>query len=143
MTDLIHQLSTTLYSQKNASAFCVSGKLASDDRKIGVGTTLSECSVIYEDKHGKYNKINFPAHEEAVASLVSSCDPATFGVLDVEKLDVSYRSAWKLDTTKFLSSFHPAETHIMEDIRSALFLVVRNFGDSPPQILAEPYKLNV
>lgn len=75
--------------------------------------------------------------------LVSDCDPATFGVGNEDRLDVEYRSAWKLDNSKFASSFHPFDSDMMEVVKQLLFSGAVHLGVNEPVIVAELYKLNV
>ena len=62
--------------------------------------------------------------------LTKNCDLATFGVLKEEKLDLDYRSAWKLDNTKFLTSFHPFDSDVMEMISDILLPISRQYRRS-------------
>ena len=75
--------------------------------------------------------------------LSSNCDPATFGVGGEDRFDTEYRSAWKLDTTKFATSFHPFDSDIMEIAKQLLFFGAINLGIFEPILVAELYKLNV
>ena len=75
--------------------------------------------------------------------LSSDCDPASFGVGNEERLDTEYRSAWKLDNTKFATSFNPFDYDLMDVVKQLLFSGAINLGALEPIVVAELYKLNV
>ena len=75
--------------------------------------------------------------------LAKNCDQATFGVGGENRFDMEYRSAWKLDNTKFATSFHPFDSDIMEIIKQLLFAGAIHLEPFHPVIVAELYKLNV
>lgn len=85
----------------------------------------------------------FPASVEDLDCLTKNCDIATFGVLKEEKLDLDYRSAWKLDNKKFLTSFHPFDSDVMEIVSNILLPTPVNVGGRESLVYAELYKLNV
>lgn len=69
--------------------------------------------------------------------LAQACQPATFGVQQLDVLDESYRKAWKMDTVDFSTNFKPNNTGIIQDIHG---LLLTN-PESPIRI--ELHKLNV
>ncbi|KAF3392552.1 hypothetical protein F1880_008831 [Penicillium rolfsii] len=83
---------------------------------------------------------------EKIDQIVSDCDIASFGKKEKDVIDPSYRKAGKLDPSRFLSSFHPANLKILEEVEQ---LLVPNFntwtGNKLPfrKLKAELYKLNV
>ena len=93
----IAELTGALHGQRAAATFACGGEVSNEPRQ--------DVFMLYEDRSGQAHRINFPASSEDLEILASNCDPATFGVLNEERLDVEYRSAWKLDKTKFLTSF--------------------------------------
>ena len=92
--------------------------------------------IYYDNTKGQPQKICFPTTVEEVEKLASNCDLASFGVGTEERIDLDYRSAQKLDPSKFATSFHPNNTDIMETIKQLLF-------PGTIYISAELYKLNV
>lgn len=131
----ITKLRKTLNGHRAAATFACGGQVAS---KLN---GPQDMFMLYEDTNGEAYRINFPASQEELKALTMNCDPATFGVLKEEKLDLDYRSAWKLDNTKFLTSFHPADTDVMEMMTNLLF--PPTLIGVQPFIVAELYKLNV
>jgi hypothetical protein len=83
---------------------------------------------------------------EQFLKLISDCDIASFGKGDKDVFDPEYRKADKLDPSQFLSSFHPANFKILDDVEQ---LLVPNFKSLMENKLpfrnlkAELYKLNV
>jgi hypothetical protein len=142
--DLLGRLAKTLKGEKATATFACGGELVSKLVESGQNVEPVEPSnpiLFYEDKDGQSHKIVFPASNDELEHLVSGCEQATFGVGNEEKLDTKYRSAWKLDTTRFATSFHPFDSDIMEVVKHLLFSV--NVGAFQPLIVAELYKLNV
>ncbi|RJE24678.1 hypothetical protein PHISCL_02993 [Aspergillus sclerotialis] len=83
---------------------------------------------------------------DALERLVNACDPATFGRGDQDVLDTRYRKADKMDTDEFLTSFHPADFGILQNIEQILLPSVSSDLENKLQfrrIRAEIYKLNV
>ena len=74
---------------------------------------------------------------------MANCEPAAFGFLEEEKLDIYHRSALKLNKCRFLTSFQPAEIDIMEVIKQILFPSVIDNESLQLYSVAELYKLNV
>jgi len=99
--------------------------------------------IQYEAQMGEIRQITFPASEEEIATLAADCELATFGVLGEAKLDLTYRSAWKMDTNRFQTSFHPSDSGIMEVIKRILFPGAVDDEYMQSYIVAELYKLNV
>jgi len=130
----IAELTDALDGQRAAATFACGGEVSNEPRQ--------DVFMLYEDRSGQAHRINFPASSEDLEILASNCDAATFGVLNEGRLDVEYRSAWKLDKTKFLTSFHPAECDIMELVRELLVPTAGNIGVQIT-IVTELYKLNV
>jgi hypothetical protein len=102
----------------------------------------SNVFLFYEDKNSQTHRVNFPG-SQGLEKLASDCNPATFGVANEDRLDLDYRSAWMLGNTKFLTSFQPADSDIMEVVRQLLFPGAINISICEPVIVAELYKLNV
>jgi hypothetical protein len=142
---LIKRLAKTLDGEKATATFACGGAIVSKFLPDGQDTVVAPSHPIlfYEDKEGQAHKITFPASAEEMEKLSTDCDPATFGVGDEERLDTEYRSAWKLDNTKFATSFHPFDSEVMEVIKQLLFPGAIHLGVIQPLIVAELYKLNV
>lgn len=71
--------------------------------------------------------------------LVDVCEPATFGVNSEDVLDLSYRSAWKLDAVNFATKLNILHAGLMDSIRYNLL----NGQQGKDTFFAELYKLNV
>ena len=142
-TVLLTRLAKSLAGEKASATFACGGaivsKLTDDEKTIAPENPI----LFYEDKNGQCHKITFPGTPEEMEKLSSDCDPASFGVGTEERLDTEYRSAWKLDNTKFATSFHPFDSDMMEVVKQLLFSGAINLGWLEPIIVAELYKLNV
>lgn len=141
---LFDRLESILDGQNATATFACGGNLASklaesNDQAIPPPNPI----LFYEDHTGQSHKVVFPASAEDMEKLASNCDPATFGVGGESRLDVRYRSAWKLDNTKFATSFHPFDSDVMEIIKQLLFSGAIHLEPFQPIIVAELYKLNV
>lgn len=77
--------------------------------------------------------------DDDLKALAEACDPATFGRVDQDVYDESYRKAGKLNTTHFSTNFHPALAGLLNEIRDVLL----EGYDFDTDIKAELYKLNV
>ncbi|KAF7977840.1 hypothetical protein HWV62_2589 [Athelia sp. TMB] len=69
-------------------------------------------------------------------TLTEACQPATFGVNQLDVMDESYRKAGKMDVSNFASKFTIDQSGIIDHVRDEL---VEGTG----QIRVELYKLNV
>jgi hypothetical protein len=125
-SQMLTDLSNALSGQKATATFACGSK-----------SEIDNIFIYYEDKDSKVHKLSFPASHEDVAKLAEACDQATFGLGQVETLDTEYRSAWKLDNSKFLTSFNPQE--ILDIVKNLLF--PPGVGDNP--VFVELYKLNI
>lgn len=132
MENLLQELANALHGQKATATFACGGTIRPTHEE-------QSTFMFYEDKAGQTHRIDFPATEEVMEKLSKDCDQATFGVGSVEMLDTEYRSAWKLDSSKFLISFTPLQGNVLEVLRQLLF--PGNITES--SISAELYKLNV
>jgi hypothetical protein len=143
--NLIGLLADTLAGENATATFACGGTIASKFVPEGQETADAPAQPIlfYEDKEGQAHKITFPASAEDMAKLSADCEAATFGVGGEDKLDTEYRSAWKLDNTKFATSFHPFDSDIMEVVKQLLFSSAIHIDPFQPIIVAELYKLNV
>lgn len=140
--DVISELRSVLDGQRMAATFACGGKITTSPAQKDKYVSHTDVFMFYEDREGHAHRLNFPASDNDLETLASNCDPATFGVLNEERLDLEYRSAWKLDETKFLTSFHPGECDIMEIVGQILAPIPSNLGNHSA-IVAELYKLNV
>src|SRR5579859_440914 len=141
---LFERLERTLDGENATATFACGGKIASklvesNDEAIPPPNPI----LFYEDLAGQSHKVVFPASADEMENLARNCDPATFGVGGESRLDVEYRSAWKLDNSKFATSFHPFDSDIMEIIKQLLFFGAIHLEPFQPIIVAELYKLNV
>lgn len=86
------------------------------------------------------SRIDFSAaSEEAIEHLAHACQPAKFGLNQVDVLDETYRKAGKLNFTHFSATFDLERTGLMEEIRDLLL----DGHPSSTSVRAELYKLNV
>jgi hypothetical protein len=140
---LLNRLAKSLAGEKASATFACGGtilsKLNTTKEKIAPENPI----LFYEDKSGQSHKITFPPTAQEMDKLSSDCDPASFGVGNEERHDTEYRSAWKLDNTKFATSFNPFDYDIMDVVKRLLFSGAINLGAFEPIIVAELYKLNV
>ena len=85
--------------------------------------------------------------EADLGALVETCRPATFGIGGQDVWDEGYRKAAKLDTSAFLTKFHPHDCGIVDSIHQTLLPTLikggQGVGFGPQGIRAELYKLNV
>jgi hypothetical protein len=143
-TVLLTRLAKSLAGEKASATFACGGTMLSKLTESEKETIAPENPILfYEDKTGQCHKITFPGTPEEMEKLSSDCDPASFGVGTEERHDTEYRSAWKLDNTKFATSFHPFDSDIMDVVKQLLFSGAINLGVFEPIIVAELYKLNV
>jgi len=141
---LFSRLESTLDGENATATFACGGKFTSKFIEGQDGSTAPPNPILYYDDHnGQPHKVLFPASAEEMEQLAKNCDPATFGVGGENRLDIEYRSAWKLDNTKFATSFHPFDSDIMEIIKQLLFAGAIHLEPFHPIIVAELYKLNV
>jgi hypothetical protein len=84
--------------------------------------------------------------ESGLRQLVIDCEPASFGKGQQDVLDPKYRKAGKLEPRSFLTSFHPSDFGILQNVEQIL---LPNFDTDLENRLpfrkmhAELYKLNV
>src|SRR5277367_1655695 len=143
---LLKRLAKCLAGEKASATFACGGTIVS---KLNTDSTENKTIapknpiLIYQDKIGLCHKITFPATAQQMARLCLDCDPASFGVGAEERHDTEHRSAWKLDKTKFATSFHPFDSDIMEVVKHLLFSGAINLGALGPIIMGKLHKLNV
>jgi len=147
MTDtetILHDLSLSLYGRTAAATFACGGTLTTKISPVAETSSSHPPSLFlfYEDKAGEAHRLDFPASAQDMEHLSSVCEPATFGRNTEDVLDTEYRSAWKLDNTKFSCSFHPADYDVVEVIRQLLFPGAVHW-DIETAVGVELYKLNV
>lgn len=146
---------TEFISGQKASATFACGGTVSIGEQLPPGTfNISppvRLSWTAKDVSGEH-KLVFPvnptdaADAEQVLKLLSDCDIASFGKGDKDVVDPEYRKAGKLDPSRFLTSFHPANFNILDDVEQ---LLAPNFQSVVENMLpfrklkAELYKLNV
>ena len=83
--------------------------------------------------------------ERLMQSILAQCNAATFGRGNEAVLDPTYRLAYHLPPSRFLTSFHPAQpgSTILADIARMLNPSSSCRTFAPPSIQAELYNLNV
>ncbi|KXG52467.1 Oxoglutarate/iron-dependent dioxygenase [Penicillium griseofulvum] len=107
---------------------------------------FSESSEFFDEESINYE---VPSLEKLTFNeivLVVDCDTASFGRGKEEVIDPQYRKAGKLEPQNFLTSFHPADFGILQNLEQIL---LPNFNTDKQNSLpfrklsAELYKLNV
>jgi hypothetical protein len=83
-----------------------------------------------------------PNTQKNLDQLIKDMTPATFGLGGKHVYDESYRSATKLDPTRFSSTFNPYELGIVDAIAQTLLPSLR-YSKQARSVKAELYKLNV
>ena len=144
-TILLNRLAKTLDGEKASATFACGGTSSHRllDNKNKDIIAPSSPILFYEDKNGDCHKVIFPASADEMSTLASHCDLASFGMGAEERLDIEYRSAWKLDNAQFATSFHPFDSDIMEVVKQLLFPGAVRLDPAQPIVVAELYKLNV
>ncbi|KAH7887350.1 hypothetical protein F5I97DRAFT_1859695 [Phlebopus sp. FC_14] len=79
------------------------------------------------------------ATDDELESLARACQPAKFGRNDEDVYDESYRKAWKMDQSDYMTGFNAHEAGLVDVIRSELL----GREDDKRPIELELYKLNV
>ena len=142
---LLQRLAESLAGETASATFACGGRIVESICKTSEGVTIAPANTIlfYEAKDGQSHKITFPAVAQEIETLSAQCGLASFGVGSEECLDLEYRSAWKLDNTKFATSFHPFDSDIMEVVKHLLFSGAIDLGALEPVVVAQLYKLIV
>ena len=78
------------------------------------------------------------ATDEQLAALAEACQPASFGIVQRDVLDESYRKAGKMECADFATQFCPYASKIVDKIKRSL-----HQGRNIATINVEMYKLNV
>ncbi|KIJ06084.1 hypothetical protein PAXINDRAFT_103518 [Paxillus involutus ATCC 200175] len=87
-----------------------------------------------------FREINLSSATEAeLEALTNACQPAMFGRNEEDVYDESYRKAWKMDESDFMTNFSPHKAGLVDAIRSELL----GRADEKRPINLELYKLNV
>lgn len=76
------------------------------------------------------------ANDPKLHTLVGACERASFGLDKKDILDETYRKAWKMDSSRFSTSFDIVNTGILDHVYAKLT------PGSPDMIRPELYKLN-
>ncbi|PPQ72211.1 hypothetical protein CVT24_002368 [Panaeolus cyanescens] len=119
-----------------AFAECVQAELPYISGTFPLGP--NESKLFYQGPNG-LGMVDFSnVTDSDLEALSDACQPASFGVGGQDILDVSYRKAGKMDTSRFSSQFSPVTHGIIDLIREDLFK-----GEDERGIGVELYKLNV
>ncbi|KAF8836391.1 hypothetical protein BDN67DRAFT_334889 [Paxillus ammoniavirescens] len=87
-----------------------------------------------------FREINLSSATQAeLEALTKACQPAMFGRNEEDVYDESYRKAWKMDESDFMTNFNPQKAGLVDAIRSELL----GRADEKRPINLELYKLNV
>lgn len=109
------------------------------------GEMTKETKLWFSSGNGQY-AVTFPNASDNggdLQTLIDTCTQASFGLGGKDVLDPSYRSALKLDTTQFASTFCPYQSGIISTIEREFVNFGENRGTDYKKIRAELYKLNV
>ncbi|KAF8834700.1 hypothetical protein BDN67DRAFT_1072631 [Paxillus ammoniavirescens] len=98
-----------------------------------------QCTLLYRTVD-VFREINLLSATEAeLDALTKACQPAMFGRNEEDVFDESYRKAWKMDESDFMTNFNPQKAGLVDTIRSELL----GRADEKRPINLELYKLNV
>jgi len=152
--DHMGRLRTALFASAKQATFACGGRLPikiptdnigdlipSTSKQVHNQIPTTEPVTIRFGKAGSGLVLRLPTEgtDRALQSLLSSCEPATFGRGGQDVYDETYRRATKLDTTEFCTDFNPYEHGIIDIIAQLLLPSVRTDFSG---IRAELYKLN-
>ncbi|KAF4341782.1 hypothetical protein FBEOM_4293 [Fusarium beomiforme] len=146
LEDLLSAVSSALDKRAGKDIFAIGGSVGDEDSSSN-GTNHSVIIRWDNKEHGKCSSLKLPLGDGTVSqvafnTLLSDCQPATFGVGSKEVLDEEYRKAGKMDTEDFCTNFNPYEHGIVDTINQVLAQAsqsdARGLG-----VKAELYKLNV
>ncbi|KAF4439201.1 hypothetical protein FACUT_4278 [Fusarium acutatum] len=141
---LLSAVSSALDKRAGKDIFAIGGSVGDDDSS----SANRSVSIRWDIKNqGHSRTLKLPIGDDPVAqdgfnTLLTDCQPATFGIGSQEVLDEEYRKAGKMNTEDFCTSFNPYEHGIVDTINQVLAQAsvsdARGLG-----IKAELYKLNV
>jgi len=152
--DHMGRLRTALFASAKQATFACGGRLRTEVLTDSTGdltpstskqvhsqvTTTKPVTIRFgEPGSGLVLRLPTEGTDQALQSLLSSCEPATFGRGGQDVYDETYRRATKLDTTEFCTDFNPYEHGIVDIIAQLLLPPVRSDLSG---IRAELYKLN-
>jgi hypothetical protein len=124
------QLHQFISGEKASATFACGGTVSiSDNLPPGTHGVSPPVSISWTPKDAaKERKIVLPvdaAGADKLSQLVSDCDIASFGKREKDVIDLHYSKASKLNPSRFLTGFHPANLNILEEVEQ---LLVPNFN---------------
>ena len=78
------------------------------------------------------------ANDLKLQTLVGACERAAFGLDNRDVLDETYRKAWKMDSSNFLTRLDIVSAGIIDHVCAKLMQ-----GNTERRVRSEIYKLNV
>ncbi|CAG8894967.1 unnamed protein product [Penicillium egyptiacum] len=155
--EICHRLEVFVAGKKASASFVCGGQVPIDARSIPSKTTSVSPPVRIcwrTDRDNNLRELALPldsnadskAESDYLRQLVADCKPASFGKGQEDVLDPKYRKAGKLEPRHFLTSFHPSDFGILQNVEQIL---LPNFNTDLENRLpfrkmhAELYKLNV
>ena len=78
------------------------------------------------------------ANDLKLQTLVGACERAAFGLDNRDVLDETYRKAWKMDSSNFLTRLDIVSAGIIDHVYAKLMQ-----GNTERRVRSEIYKLNV
>ncbi|KAF5535232.1 hypothetical protein FPHYL_13243 [Fusarium phyllophilum] len=143
---LLSAVSSALDKRAGKDIFAIGGSVGDDgDPSNATGNSITIRWDIKGQEHGRTLELPLsdnPVAQDGFNTLLTDCQPATFGIGSQEVLDEEYRKAGKMNTEDFCTNFNPYEHGIVDTINQVLAQAsvtdVRGLG-----VKAELYKLNV
>lgn len=144
------QLGQFISGEKAAATFACGGTVSiSDNLPPGTHDVSPPVRISWTPKDApRERKIVLvdASNVDKLSRLVSDCDIASFGKREKDVIDLDYRKASKLDPSRFLTSFHPANLNILEEVEQLLVPSFNTWTEIKlpfRKLKAELYKLNV
>ncbi|OKO99838.1 hypothetical protein PENSUB_8055 [Penicillium subrubescens] len=158
-TAVCRQLEEFIRSEKTSASFACGGtipvkKTVGDAEDAGTVKSSGPINVFWKLK-SEAQKLTLPlgssvdaedGSDTRLRQLVADCEPAGFGRGQETVMDSKYRKARKLETSRFATSFHPADFGIIERVEQVLLPTLDKLDEGILQIRRmhiELYKLNV
>jgi hypothetical protein len=145
------QLGQFISGEKAAATFACGGTVSiSGNLPPGTHDVSPPVRISWTPKDApRERKIVLPvdaSNVDKLSRLVSDCDIASFGKREKDVIDLDYRKASKFDPSRFLTSFHPANLNILEEVEQLLVPSFNTWTEVKlpfRKLKAELYKLNV
>lgn len=145
------QLGQFISGEKASATFACGGTVSiSDNLPPGTHHVSPPVRISWTPKDApRERRIVLPVDAGGVdklSQLVSDCDVASFVRREKDTIDLNYRKARKLNPSRFLTSFHPANLQLLEEVEQLLLPNFNTWTENKlpfRKLKAELYKLNV